>query len=83
MIMANLKEEYTDVRNRTHKVEHIVVPVEDKAAREQIVEELFQALTGTGEEGPALPNFSMERGVSNGDRPICPEICRAGEQHQL
>ncbi len=51
--MANLKEEYTDTRDRTHKVEHILVPVEDKAAQERIVEELFQALAGTGNKLPA------------------------------
>ena len=45
--MAGLKEEYTDIRNRTHTVEHIVVPSEDK--REQIVEELIYALTKAGE----------------------------------
>lgn len=45
--MANLKEEYTDVRNRIHKVEHTVLPAEDKEARERIIEELFCALTKT------------------------------------
>ena len=48
--MANLKEEYTDTRNRTHTVEHIVVPAEDKNAKERIVEELFYALTKTGKK---------------------------------
>ena len=45
--MANLKEEYTDVRDRIHKVEHTVLPAEDKEARERIIEELFCALTKT------------------------------------
>ena len=44
--MAGLKEEYTDIRGRTHMVEHIVVPAEDK--REQIVEELIHVLTRAG-----------------------------------
>ena len=45
--MANLKEEYTDIRSRTHSVEHIVLSPDDKAGQEQIVEELILALTGT------------------------------------
>lgn len=51
--MANLKEEYTDTGERTHKVEHILVPVEDKTVRERIVDELFQALARTGKKVPA------------------------------
>ncbi len=51
--MVNLKEEYTDTRDRTHKVEHILVPAEDEAARERIVDELFQALARTGKKIPA------------------------------
>lgn len=51
--MANLKKEYTDTRNQTHKVEHILVPAEDKTAKERIVEELVQALTGTGKTIPS------------------------------
>ena len=50
--VADLKTEYTDIRDRIHKVEHTVVPVEDKAAREQIIEELFYALTRTGRKVP-------------------------------
>ncbi len=46
--MAELKTEYTDTRDRTHKVEHILVPPGDKTDRERIVDELFQALAGTG-----------------------------------
>lgn len=46
--MANLKKEYTDIRNQTHTVEHIVMPVEDITAREQIIEELFCILAKTG-----------------------------------
>ncbi len=51
--MAKLKEEYTDTRERTHKVEHILVQAKDKENRERIVEELFQALTRTGKKIPA------------------------------
>lgn len=46
--MANLKTEYTDTKDKTHKVEHILVPAEDKTARERITEELFQALARAG-----------------------------------
>lgn len=42
--MANLKEEYTDTKDRTHAVEHIVVPTDDKSNRERIVEELLYTL---------------------------------------
>lgn len=52
--MANLKEEYTDIRDRTHSVEHVVVSTGDKADQERIVEELLQALTRTGKRGPCL-----------------------------
>ena len=48
--MANLKKEYTDIRNRTHSVEHIVVSTEDKADQERLMEELLYALTRTGKE---------------------------------
>ena len=51
--MADLKEEYTDIRDRIHKVEHMVVPMEDKAAKERIIKELFCALTRTGKKIPA------------------------------
>ena len=51
--MASLKEEYTDTKDRTHKVEHILIPAEDKTARERIVDELFQALARTGKKIPA------------------------------
>ncbi len=51
--MVNLKEEYTDTRDRTHKVEHILVSAEDEAARERIVDELLQALARTGKKVPA------------------------------
>ena len=51
--MANLKEEYTDIRDRTHSVEHVVVSAEDKVDQERIMEELLYALTRTGRDIPA------------------------------
>lgn len=51
--MANLKEEYTDIRGRRHPVEHIVLQDDDKTDREQIMEELLLALTRTDRETPA------------------------------
>jgi len=41
--MENLTEEYTDVRNIRHKVEHIVLNNE-KDSRERILEELLNTL---------------------------------------
>jgi len=43
--MAKLLGSYTDTRGRTHQVEHVVVPSDDKDGRECVVEELIQALT--------------------------------------
>lgn len=51
--MANLKQEYTDTKDRTHRVEHIVVPPDDQNSRERIIDELFQALARTGKKIPA------------------------------
>ena len=48
--MANLKEEYTDIRDRTHSVEHVVVSTEGRADQDRIMEELLYALTRTGKE---------------------------------
>ena len=48
--MANLKEEYTDIRDRTHSIEHVVVSAEDKADQERLLEELLYALTRTGRD---------------------------------
>ena len=48
--MANLKEEYTDIRDRTHSVEHVVVSAGDRADREWLMEELLYALTKTGKD---------------------------------
>lgn len=51
--MANLKEEYTDVKNRTHPVEHVIMQPEDKGNREHIMEELLHALTAARKKIPA------------------------------
>ncbi|MCI8649907.1 MAG: hypothetical protein HFG20_07305 [Anaerotruncus sp.] len=50
--MANLKGEYTDIRNRTHMVEHILIPAENKEAKEQMLEELLDMLKELGEKSP-------------------------------
>ena len=51
--MAKLKEEYTDIRDRTHSVEHVVVSTGDRFDRERLMEELLYALTRTGRDIPA------------------------------
>lgn len=51
--MSNLKQEYTDTKDRTHRVEHIVVLPDDQNSRERIIDELFQALARTGKKIPA------------------------------
>lgn len=43
--MAKLKTEYTDVKDVKHQVKHTTVSDEDRKNREQILEELFTALT--------------------------------------
>ena len=43
--MAQLKTEYTDVKDVTHRVEHVLVTEDDKKSREQFIEELYSALT--------------------------------------
>ena len=43
--MAQLRTEYTDIKDITHQVEHLTVPVPDDRTREQIMEELLFALT--------------------------------------
>jgi len=50
--MANLKEEYTDIKNRTHLVKHVIVQPEGEGNREHIMEELLHALTVTGKKLP-------------------------------
>ena len=43
--MANLKTEYTDIKDVKHHVEHIIVAEGDNKDREQLLEELFAAMT--------------------------------------
>lgn len=42
--MANLKEEYTDIKNVTHRVRHMLAPAGDDTKREWAMEELFAVL---------------------------------------
>ena len=51
--MADLKDEYTDIKDRKHRVEHFTVHEEDPANRERLKEELFLALTRTEKRIPA------------------------------
>lgn len=51
--MAELKKEYTDIRGRKHKVEHVLASSEDKKSKEQIIQELFHVLAGTNRRKPA------------------------------
>ena len=51
--MADLKKEYTDIKEIKHKVEHITIHTKEDNSREQIVEELFHALTRPGKRIPA------------------------------
>lgn len=43
--MDFLTKEYTDIKKKTHRVEHIVISADNRTSKEQIMEELFQALT--------------------------------------
>lgn len=51
--MANLKNEYTDVKDHKHKVEHHIVSVIDDTSRKQIVHELSHVLSKFGKRIPA------------------------------
>ena len=51
--MVNLKTEYTDIKDVKHNVVHLTVPADDKNSKEQIVEELLNALTRPGKRIPA------------------------------
>ena len=42
--MAKLLEEYIDVKAVRHRVEHIMLPLEDQAHKEKMVEELTYIL---------------------------------------
>ena len=51
--MAQLKTEYTDVKDVKHQVEHVTVTENDKKGREQLMEELYSALTRKNSRVPA------------------------------
>lgn len=51
--MAELKKEYVDIRDRRHKVEHLINSNEDKNNQERILQELFYVLTKKGRRKPA------------------------------
>lgn len=51
--MADLTKEYTDIRNRKHKVEHLTVLTEEENGRERVLDELFHVLSKTGRRKPA------------------------------
>ena len=51
--MADLRSEYTDMKDVKHRVEHLTLPVEDKFNRERIIEELLYALTKPVKQIPA------------------------------
>jgi hypothetical protein len=43
--MAELLTKYTDTKNVIHDVKHVTLPTEDNSEKEQILEELYRALT--------------------------------------
>lgn len=51
--MTKLKTEYTDTRDVTHRVEHLTVTENSGRNREQILDELFTALTRKEKQIPA------------------------------
>lgn len=51
--MAILTKEYTDIRQNTHRVEHITLAEDSRNSKEQIVEELFRILTRQNRHIPA------------------------------
>lgn len=51
--MADLKREYTDIRNRKHTVEHFMADNEKESSREQIVQQLLHILNKHGRKMPA------------------------------
>lgn len=43
--MSKLRTEYTDIKNVKHRVEHVIVTDGNNKSKEQLLEELFIALT--------------------------------------
>ena len=46
--MASLKQEYIDIKDVKHHVEHLSLSVKSDDSREQLVEDLLRALTKSG-----------------------------------
>ncbi len=53
MDTTNLKTEYTDIKDIKHKVEHHTVSNKEDNSKEQVMEELYLALTKHGKRIPA------------------------------
>lgn len=51
--MDALATEYIDIMDVRHRVEHLVVPADDRHSREQILEELFLILVKPKKHAPA------------------------------
>lgn len=51
--MADLKKEYTDIRNRKHTVEHFMAENEKENSKEQIIQQLLQVFSKPGKRMPA------------------------------
>lgn len=50
--MANLKQEYIDIKDVKHRVEHLTIPEQENSDREQLVQELLILLTKSSEKLP-------------------------------
>jgi hypothetical protein len=46
-----MSAEYTDIKNVKHKVEHVIASGKDSDSREQLVEQVFNALTRPSKRG--------------------------------
>ena len=51
--MLTLRTEYTDVKDVKHHVEHILAAGNERQSREQLIEELYTALTREYKKIPA------------------------------
>ena len=64
--MANLKQEYIDIKDVKHHVEHLTIPEQENSDREQLVRELFILLTKSTKK---LPTYGRLRaGLKHGKR---------------
>ncbi len=50
--MANLKQEYIDIKDVKHHVEHLTIPEQENSDREQLVRELIILLTKSTKKLP-------------------------------